>query len=181
MEVDQQFLWRLAMRMRPPGATDAGGGAAQRQTPRWVLLNRNAQRVANKMSQAGQPAPRLSFLKWKNLGEYHVLIWRKSHGGLCQKEALFWWESQPCPALHVCRGLFDHVHSSWDYRADVISSQFPALARFTFTFIFAIGLIYVLVFNGELATSTCSIWQLVPTIRRYLGKGNQDFALLYLL
>ena len=37
--------------------------------------------------------------------------------------------------------------------ADVISSQFPSLARFTFTLIFAIGLIYVLVFNGELATS----------------------------
>lgn len=37
--------------------------------------------------------------------------------------------------------------------ADVIASQFPALARFTFTFIFAIGLVYVLIFNGELATS----------------------------
>ena len=37
--------------------------------------------------------------------------------------------------------------------ADVIAGQFPALARFTFTIIFAIGLIYVLVFNGELATS----------------------------
>ena len=37
--------------------------------------------------------------------------------------------------------------------ADVISSQFPALARFVFTFIFAIGLVYVLIFNGELATS----------------------------
>lgn len=37
--------------------------------------------------------------------------------------------------------------------ADVISSQFPALGRFTFTSIFAIGLIYVLIFGGELATS----------------------------
>lgn len=37
--------------------------------------------------------------------------------------------------------------------ADVISGQFPALARFVFTFIFAIGLVYVLVFGGELATS----------------------------
>lgn len=37
--------------------------------------------------------------------------------------------------------------------ADVIASQFPALARFTFTFIFAIGLVYVLIFGGELATS----------------------------
>lgn len=37
--------------------------------------------------------------------------------------------------------------------ADAISSQFPALAKFVFTFIFAIGLVYVLIFNGELATS----------------------------
>lgn len=37
--------------------------------------------------------------------------------------------------------------------ADTISSQFPALAKFVFTFIFAIGLVYVLIFNGELATS----------------------------
>lgn len=37
--------------------------------------------------------------------------------------------------------------------ADVIAAQFPALARFVFTFIFAIGLVYVLIFNGELATS----------------------------
>lgn len=37
--------------------------------------------------------------------------------------------------------------------ADVISGQFPALARFVFTFIFAIGLVYVLIFGGELATS----------------------------
>ncbi|MDQ0221793.1 formate/nitrite transporter family protein [Streptococcus moroccensis] len=37
--------------------------------------------------------------------------------------------------------------------ADVISAQFPALARFVFTFIFAIGLCFVLIFNGELATS----------------------------
>lgn len=37
--------------------------------------------------------------------------------------------------------------------ADVISTQFPSLGRFIFTFIFAIGLVYVLIFNGELATS----------------------------
>ncbi|PNY22189.1 Nitrite transporter NirC [Streptococcus parauberis] len=37
--------------------------------------------------------------------------------------------------------------------ADMIATQFPALARFTFTIIFAIGLVYVLIFNGELATS----------------------------
>lgn len=37
--------------------------------------------------------------------------------------------------------------------SDVIASQFPALARFVFTFIFAIGLVFVLIFNGELATS----------------------------
>lgn len=37
--------------------------------------------------------------------------------------------------------------------ADVISKEFPALGRFVFTFLFAIGLIYVLIFNGELATS----------------------------
>ncbi|MGT2808275.1 formate transporter [Streptococcus iniae] len=37
--------------------------------------------------------------------------------------------------------------------ADLISTQFPSLGRFFFTFLFAIGLIYVLIFNGELATS----------------------------
>lgn len=37
--------------------------------------------------------------------------------------------------------------------ADVIAGQFPALARFVFTFLFAIGLLYVLIFGGELATS----------------------------
>lgn len=37
--------------------------------------------------------------------------------------------------------------------ADAISVQFPSLARFVFPFIFAIGLVYVLIFNGELATS----------------------------
>lgn len=37
--------------------------------------------------------------------------------------------------------------------ADVIAGQFPALSRFVYTFIFAIGLVYVLIFGGELATS----------------------------
>ena len=37
--------------------------------------------------------------------------------------------------------------------ADVIGTQFPSLSRFVFPFIFAIGLVYVLIFNGELATS----------------------------
>ncbi|GAA5349343.1 formate/nitrite transporter family protein [Streptococcus uberis] len=37
--------------------------------------------------------------------------------------------------------------------ADMITTQFPSLGRFTFTAIFAIGLFYVLIFNGELATS----------------------------
>lgn len=37
--------------------------------------------------------------------------------------------------------------------ADVIASQFPSLSRFVFTFIFAIGLVFVLIFGGELATS----------------------------
>ncbi|MBM7642858.1 formate/nitrite transporter family protein [Streptococcus loxodontisalivarius] len=37
--------------------------------------------------------------------------------------------------------------------ADVISTGIPALARYTFAFIFAFGLAYVLFFNGELATS----------------------------
>lgn len=42
--------------------------------------------------------------------------------------------------------------------ADVITGSkempgIPVLARFVFTFIFAIGLVYVLIFNGELATS----------------------------
>ncbi|QWV87597.1 formate/nitrite transporter family protein [Streptococcus parasuis] len=37
--------------------------------------------------------------------------------------------------------------------ADVIASQFPSLSRFVLTFIFAIGLVFVLIFGGELATS----------------------------
>ena len=32
--------------------------------------------------------------------------------------------------------------------ADVIASQFPSLSRFVFTFIFAIGLVFVLIFGG---------------------------------
>ncbi|WP_307976395.1 formate/nitrite transporter family protein [uncultured Streptococcus sp.] len=37
--------------------------------------------------------------------------------------------------------------------ADVIGTGIPALSRFAFAFIFAFGLAYVLIFNGELATS----------------------------
>lgn len=37
--------------------------------------------------------------------------------------------------------------------ADVIATGIPALSRFVFAFIFAIGLVFVLIFNGELATS----------------------------
>lgn len=37
--------------------------------------------------------------------------------------------------------------------ADVIATGIPALSRFVIAFIFAIGLVFVLIFNGELATS----------------------------
>lgn len=37
--------------------------------------------------------------------------------------------------------------------ADIIATGIPALSRFVFAFIFAIGLVFVLIFNGELATS----------------------------
>ena len=36
---------------------------------------------------------------------------------------------------------------------DIIATGIPALSRFVFAFIFAIGLVFVLIFNGELATS----------------------------
>lgn len=37
--------------------------------------------------------------------------------------------------------------------ADAIAADFPALSRFLFAFVFSFGLVYVLFFNGELATS----------------------------
>ena len=60
VEVDQQFLRRLAMRMRPQVPQMLEAVLPQQQTPLRVLLNRNTQRVANKMSQAGASS-RLSF------------------------------------------------------------------------------------------------------------------------
>lgn len=50
--------------------------------------------------------------------------------------------------------------------ADIMAGQFPALARFTFAFIFAIGLVFVLIFNGELATSN----MMYLTTGAYYGK-----------
>lgn len=38
--------------------------------------------------------------------------------------------------------------------ADVIATGIPALSRFVFAFIFAIGLVFVLIFNGELVLQT---------------------------
>ena len=40
---------------------------------------------------------------------------------------------------------------------DIIATGIPALSRFVFAFIFAIGLVFVLIFNGELATSNMMV------------------------
>lgn len=50
--------------------------------------------------------------------------------------------------------------------ADVIATGIPALSRFVFAFIFAIGLVFVLIFNGELATSN----MMFLTSGAYYGK-----------
>lgn len=73
--------------------------------------------------------------------------------------------------------------------ADTISSQFPVLAKFVFTFIFAIGLVYVLIFNGELATSNMMYlttgayyktisWKKVITILLYCTFFNLTGAII---
>ncbi|CAM2744623.1 formate/nitrite transporter family protein [Streptococcus acidominimus] len=71
-----------------------------------------------------------------------------------KKEALF----QESLGRYALRSLFAGAFLTMTTAvgiigADTISSQFPALAKFVFTFLFAIGLVYVLIFNGELATS----------------------------
>lgn len=50
--------------------------------------------------------------------------------------------------------------------ADIIATGMPALSRFVFAFIFAIGLVFVLIFNGELATSN----MMFLTSGAYYGK-----------
>ena len=50
--------------------------------------------------------------------------------------------------------------------ADIIATGIPALSRFVFAFIFAIGLVFVLIFNGELATSN----MMFLTSGAYYGK-----------
>ena len=50
--------------------------------------------------------------------------------------------------------------------ADIIGAASPALSRFVFAFIFAIGLVFVLIFNGELATSN----MMFLTSGAYYGK-----------
>jgi formate/nitrite transporter FocA (FNT family) len=76
-------------------------------------------------------------------------------GAACEKKEALFNESLGRYAL---RSIFAGAYLTMSTAvgiigADVISTGFPALSRFVFTFIFAIGLIYVLVFNGELATS----------------------------
>lgn len=53
--------------------------------------------------------------------------------------------------------------------ADIIATGIPALSRFVFAFIFAIGLVFVLIFNGELATSNMMFLLLVVPI---MAKSN---------
>ena len=50
--------------------------------------------------------------------------------------------------------------------ADIIGAASPALSRFVFAFIFAIELVFVLIFNGELATSN----MMFLTSGAYYGK-----------
>ena len=71
--------------------------------------------------------------------------------------------------------------------ADVIATGIPALSRFVFAFIFAIGLVFVLIFNGELATSNkmCTIL-LYCTFFNFVGAlilawfFNQSFSFQHL-
>ncbi|MFC3928902.1 formate/nitrite transporter family protein [Streptococcus caprae] len=76
-------------------------------------------------------------------------------GAACaKKEALF----DESLSRYALRSMFAGAYLTMSTAvgiigADIIASQFPALARFVFTFIFAIGLVFVLIFNGELATS----------------------------
>ena len=44
--------------------------------------------------------------------------------------------------------------------ADIIATGIPALSRFVFAFIFAIGLVFVLIFNLYLPLSLLSDWSL---------------------
>lgn len=53
--------------------------------------------------------------------------------------------------------------------ADIIATGIPALSRFVFAFIFAIGLVFVLIFNGELATSNMMFLLVVPIMAKSNG------------
>lgn len=54
--------------------------------------------------------------------------------------------------------------------ADLIFTQFPALGRFTFTFIFAIGRVFVLIFNEDLATSNMMYLTTGSYYKKSVGK-----------
>lgn len=82
------------------------------------------------------------------------LFQEKTTAACAKKEALF----DESLARYALRSIFAGAFLTMSTAvgiigADVISTQFPSLGRFIFTFIFAIGLVYVLIFNGELATS----------------------------
>ena len=82
------------------------------------------------------------------------LFQEKITAACAKKEALF----DESLARYALRSIFAGAFLTMSTAvgiigADVISTQFPSLGRFIFTFIFAIGLVYVLIFNGELATS----------------------------
>lgn len=62
--------------------------------------------------------------------------------------------------------------------ADAISPQFPVLARFVFPFLFAIGLVYVLIFNGELATSNMMYFS-TGSYYKMIGFKKSTIILLY--
>ncbi len=84
-----------------------------------------------------------------------MTLFQEKIGAACaKKEALF----DESLSRYALRSMFAGAYLTMSTAvgiigADVIASQFPALSRFVFTFIFAIGLIFVLIFNGELATS----------------------------
>ena len=74
--------------------------------------------------------------------------------------------------------------------ADIIATGIPALSRFVLAFIFAIGLVFVLIFNGELATSNMMFltsgayygkikWSKVCTILLYCTFFNFQSILLF--
>lgn len=76
-------------------------------------------------------------------------------GAACSKKEALFDESWGRYAL---RSMFAGAYLTMStavriFGADIISSQFPSIGRFVFTLLFAIGLVYAPIFNGELATS----------------------------